>query len=111
MRDDPGKMRHRLTFQKLISNPDEKCEQIETWEDYLTVHFSAGDYHGSEKVKARQEVTEGSMPFTVRYSPKTKVMNEEDFRIVYKGEVYDILFIDDPKLAHEKLVILAKKVV
>lgn len=111
MRDDPGKMRHRLTIQKLTVKPDEKCEQVEIWEEHLTVHFFAGDYHGSEKVKARQEVTEGSMAFTVRYSPKTSVMNEEDFRIVYKGEIYNILLIDDPKLMHEKLVILAQKVV
>lgn len=109
MINNPGKMRHRLTFQKLTVIPDEKQEQLETWEDYLTVHCSVGQYTGSEKVQARQEITESDMTFTVRYSPKLAVLNEADFRIMFRNEIYNILFINDPYFTHEKLIISAKK--
>lgn len=106
---DPGRMRHKVTFQRLTVAPDEKCEQLETWEDYLTVHCAVGQYTGIEKVQARQEITESDLTFTVRCSPKLLRLNEQDHRIVFKGEIYDITFINDPSLAHEKLIISAKK--
>lgn len=109
MMNDPGRMRHKVTFQRLTVTPDEKCEQLEAWEDCITVHCSVGQFTGSEKVQARQEITESDLTFTVRFSPKLSKLNEQDFRIVFKGEVYDITFINDPQLAHEKLIISAKK--
>ena len=109
MMNDPGKMRHKLTFQRLTVTPDEKCEQIEEWTDLITVHCSVSQFTGTEKVQARQEITESDVTFSVRYSHTLANINEEDYRIVFKGEVYDILFINDPLLAHEKLIISAKK--
>ena len=60
-------------------------------------------------MQARQEITESDATFTVRYSHTLANLNEEDYRIVFKGEVYDILFINDPQFMHEKLIISAKK--
>lgn len=106
---DPGRMRHKLTFQQLTATPDDKCEQIEAWTDLITVHCAVSQFTGTEKVQARQEITESDVTFTVRYSHTLANLNEEDYRIVFKGEVYDILFINDPQLMHEKLIISAKK--
>jgi SPP1 family predicted phage head-tail adaptor len=106
---DPGKLRHKLTFQHLSVSPDDKCEQIETWTDLITVHCSVSQFTGSEKVQARQEITDSDVTFTVRYSPTIADINEQDYRIVFKGVVYNITFIDDPYLSHERFVISAKK--
>lgn len=111
MKKDPGKLRHRMTIQKLTAVPDEKCEQQEVWADFARVHCSVSTFIGSEKVQYRQEITESDVTFTVRYSHTLADLNEEDYRIVFKGEVYDILFINDPQLMHEKLIISAKKAV
>lgn len=109
MMNNPGQLRHKLTIQHLAVSPDDKCEQIETWTDLITVHCAVSQFTGTEKVQARQEITESDVTFTVRYSHTLATLNEEDYRIVFKGEIYDILFINDPQLAHEKLIISAKK--
>lgn len=106
---DPGKMRHKLTFQHLTVTSDEKCEQIETWTDLITVHCAVSQFTGNEKVQARQEITESDVTFTVRWSQTLAALNEQDYRIIFKGKVYDILFINDHQLAHEKLMISAKE--
>lgn len=109
MMNDPGRMRYKLTIQELTVIPDEKEEQIETWNDMLTVHCVVSQFTGTEKLQARQEITESDVTFTIRWSKNLSRINEQDFRIVFKGDVYDILFINDPQLAHEKLIISAKK--
>lgn len=109
MMNDPGKMRHKLTFQQLTVAPDDKCEQIEEWTDLITVHCAVSQFTGTEKVQARQEITESDVTFTVRWSHTLAALNEQDYRIIFKGKIYDILFINDPQLAHEKLMISAKE--
>lgn len=109
MMNDPGRMRHKLTIQELTVIPDEKEEQIEIWNDMLTVHCAVSQFTGTEKFQARQEITESDVTFTIRWSKNLSRINEQDFRIIFKGEVYDILFINDPGLMHEKLIISAKK--
>lgn len=111
MKKDPGKLRHRMTIQKLTAVPDEKCEQQEVWADFARVHCSVSTFIGSEKVQYRQEITDSDRSFTVRWSKKLSVLNEQDYRIVYGGEVYDIKFIKDPQDMHEELIISAKKAV
>ncbi|MBP3798026.1 MAG: phage head closure protein [Ruminococcus sp.] len=109
MMNDPGRMRYKLTIQELMVTPDEKEEQIEIWNDMLTVHCAVSQFTGTEKFQARQEITESDVTFTIRWSKNLSHINEQDFRIFFKGEVYDILFINDPGLMHEKLIISAKK--
>ena len=109
MMNDPGRMRYKLTIQELMVTPDEKEEQIEIWNDMLTVHCAVSQFTGTEKVQARQEITESDVTFTVRWSHTLAALNEQDYRIIFKGKIYDILFINDPQLAHEKLMISAKE--
>lgn len=109
MMNDPGKMRYKLTFQQLTVIPDDKCEQIEVWANLITVHCAVSQFTGTEKVQARQEITESDVTFTVRWSHTLATLNEQDYRIIFKGKIYDILFINDPQLAHEKLMISAKE--
>lgn len=109
MMNDPGRTRYKLTIQELTVIPDEKQEQIESWNDVITVHCAVSQFTGTEKFQARREITESDVTFTIRWSKNLSRINEEDFRIVFKGEIYDILFINDPQLMHEKLLISAKK--
>lgn len=109
MMNDPGRMRYKLTIQELTVIPDDKKEQIEVWNDVITVHCAVSQFTGTEKFQARQEITDSDVTFTVRWSKNLSRINEQDYRIIFKGEVYDILFINDPQLMHEKLIISAKK--
>ncbi len=109
MTDNIGQYRHKLIIEKLTADGNEIGDQIEGWSLFRKVHGAIDSLHGAEKTADAQESTETEMTFKVRWSRALSEMNEQDYRVIYKGEPYDITFIEDIKLRHEVLRITVKR--
>lgn len=122
-----GKMRHRVTIQKLTRTDDGAGGYTETWEDIATVWAAVEPLSGREYYLAQQTQAEVSHKVTMRYgqwydeyflTPFSSAQEGEtvvkpQMRIVYDGRPFsfDIQSVIDVKERHRELVVLCKEVV
>ena len=84
----------KITVQRLNIVSDEIGRQIESWSDYFTCHAYCSSKSASESNEAGIIVDNGKAEFTVRYCEKYSDINSTDYRIVFDGELYNIIGID-----------------
>lgn len=87
----------RITFQKNAVAVDGIGNHKNTWTDYYSCHATAGGEAGkqtSEADVAATVVDESDISFTVRYCKKVSVIDSTRYRVVFGGELYNILAID-----------------
>lgn len=102
-----GLMHEHIIIQRLEVTPNEIGQQIESWSDYAKVHAYVNSYSGSEKYAGKRDISAADISFTVRYCKKISAINSVDFRIIFRNEVYNILFVDNYQFKNETLKILA----
>lgn len=103
---DIGKLKHRITFQKLTATTNENGFEIEDWKDYKTVWAAITNLHGREYFEAAAVKAENTVKFTIRYVPNI----EPTMRIIFKGKQYNISSIDNIKYANKFIEIKALEV-
>ncbi len=64
------------------------------WEDYYACHATVGGEGGSEKAAAGQTVEDVDITFTIRYCQKAAAVTADGFRVLFRGEVYNIVAVD-----------------
>jgi SPP1 family predicted phage head-tail adaptor len=85
---NPGKLRHRITFQSLIELEDELGQQIgEEWVDVKSVWSMVKTLQGREYFAAAATQAEKTVRFVIRYTTGV----DETMRILYKGKPYEII--------------------
>ena len=72
----------------------------EQWEAYLSCHAYVNALYGSEYWAARAAGCEDTIVFTVRYCRALATVRAAEFRIVFRGDVYDIQSVDCPQFAN-----------
>jgi SPP1 family predicted phage head-tail adaptor len=103
---DIGELRHRITFQKLVTDTNENGFEIEYWQDYEAVWAAITNLHGREYFEAAAVKAENTVKFTIRY-----VLNiKPTMRILFKGNQYNISSIDNIKYANKFIEIKALEV-
>ena len=86
-----------ITFQKNAVEVDGIGNHTNTWADYYSCHATVSGEAGkqtSETDVAGIVADESDISFTVRYCKKASVIDSTGFRVVFGGELYDILAID-----------------
>ena len=104
---NPGIMRERITIQKNISSKDSRGNPVDGWQDHYSCHAYVNELSGSEFYEARQVFLENTVRFTVRYTPKLKDLDTTSYRLLFRGRIYDITFVDNPQFRNEILKISA----
>ncbi len=87
----------KITFQKNAVAVDDIGNHINTWADYYSCHAAVSGEAGkqtSESDVAGTVVDASDISFTVRYCRKASVIDSTGYRVVFGGELYDILAID-----------------
>lgn len=87
----------RITFQKNAVEVDGIGNHRNTWTDYYSCHATAGGEarkQTSETDVAGTVADASDVSFTVRWCRKASVIDSTGFRVVFGGELYDILAID-----------------
>ena len=87
----------KITFQKNAVAVDGIGNHRNTWADYYSCRATVSGEAGkqtSESDVAGTVADESDMAFTVRYCKKASVIDSTGYRVVFGGELYDILAID-----------------
>ena len=98
----------RITFQKNAIIVDKYKNHINTWYDYFTCFAYANTYTAQE---TGDEVTyeERSINFEARYCPELAIVTSTNYRVLFNGEVYNILSVDSVNYQNKTIKFMCHK--
>ena len=110
-----GAMNERILFQKNQTAVDQNANLVNAWTDYFSCRASVSSFGGSRQPGDQESAAgitsdHGQLTFTVRYCPELAVVDITGYRIVYRGEIYDILAIDPMNYQRISLKFRGKRV-
>ena len=87
-----------ITVQKSTVITDAIGNHTTAWTDYYSCHATIGGENssskGGEDTEAWTVVDHSGIDFTVRYCSAVSALNITEYRVLYAGELYDIIGID-----------------
>lgn len=101
-----GEMRYPITIQQTTQTQDDHGGIVDTWTVFALIHAAKEDLTGREFWAAQQVNAEIQTRFRIRYLAGVTAK----MRIVYAGQVYDILAMQDPDGRRRELHLLCKAV-
>lgn len=101
-----GKMRHRITFQRITPVINENGFESEMPEEYKTVWAAVTNLHGKEYFEAKAVQAENTVKFTIRYLAGI----DQTMKILFQGKAYNITAIDNIKYRNRYIEIQAMEV-
>lgn len=100
---DIGRLDKRITIQQHTVTKDEEGNQQQEWITFHSCWAAVNGVSNREYWKAREQHEENNVNFRIRFCNTLKVLNKTDFRIVFDGRIYDIVFIDNVLFADSLL--------
>ncbi len=91
---DIAAMNVRVTFQQNGVVTDRHGNHKNEWTEYYSCYATISGENGQEQTVVGETVENTDMSVTVRYCSETAAVTSTRFRIVFEGELYDILGID-----------------
>ena len=87
-------LNEKFLFQKSAVISDAIGNRKNTWEDYYSCFATIGGESRNEKSEAGQIIDDVGITFTVRYCNQLVDIVSTGFRILFRGEIYNILSVD-----------------
>ena len=84
----------KVTFQKNSIVADDIGNRRNVWEDYYTCHATVSGEGGQEKEAAGLTAADSDIAFTIRFCKRAAGVTADGFRILFYGEVYNIVAVD-----------------
>ena len=107
---DPGKMRHRITFQRFSGALDDFGDPLQAdaanWTDVATMWAAIDPISGREFYAAEQSQSEVSHKIRCRY----RTVLDTAMRITYGKRRFKIISLIDWEERHESLLLMCKEV-
>lgn len=105
-----GTMRERITIQKSRIENDKVGNHTLIWEDYFSCaayvnHLSGNEYWAAAQVNAQTDIN-----FIIRYCSEVSALDGEHYRITFKGQIYNISFVDNVQYQNKSLKLRARLV-
>lgn len=107
---DVAALNEKITFQKNETTTDSYGNHTNTWTDYYSCFATIGGESGSEQSIAGTTVDNANISFTVRYCEKTAAVVSTQYRVIWRGDIYDISSQDHKSMKKKSLKFLCKKV-
>ena len=102
-----GEWKDKITIQKSVAGNDKAGNHILAWQDYYTCHAYVNNLSGKEYWEAAQLNAEKEIFFLIRYCSEAAVIDTGHFRILFRGQVYNITFIDNVKYQNRTIKLRA----
>lgn len=103
-------LNERITIQKSVVQSDSIGNRKNAWEDYYSCFATIGGEGGNEKLEAGQTAEQVSITFSVRYCSQLVDIVSTGFRILFRGEIYNILSVDHMNYKKKSLKFRCEKV-
>ena len=105
-----GQWRQRVVIQKNQMRKDKDGNQRNEWEDYFTCWAYANNLSGKEYWEAAQVNQEESLFFLVRYCKELKDLDSTKYRILFRGDIYNITLVDFMQFQNKVIKLRAERV-
>ncbi len=102
-------LNQRIIFQKNAVMTDSIGNHLNGWEDYYACYATIGGENGREMVSAGTVVENTDISFSVRFCRKVDAVTEDKYRILFKGEIYNITGIDHMNYKHREVKFRCQK--
>lgn len=102
-----GEWKERITIQKSTSGTDKAGNHVLSWIDYYTCSAFVNNLSGKEYWEAAQVNAQKEIYFLIRYCSETAGMDTEHYRILFRGQIYNITFLDNVKYQNRILKLRA----
>lgn len=86
-------LNQRIQIQKAISKTDEAGNVIQQWQDFYSCFASVKTTGGKERQKGDTEEQQ-TVSFAVRFCKKLLELSTVEYRILFRGKIYNILQVD-----------------
>ena len=107
---DIAAMNVRVAIQKNEAITDKYGNHKNAWTDYFSCYATISGETGQEQAVVGETVENTDMSVTVRYCRETAAVTSTKFRLVFMGEVYDILAVDHLNFKRHGLKFRCRKV-
>ena len=107
---DIGLLNLRILIQKNAVVSDAIGNRKNTWTDYFSCYATIGGESGTEVHRTGETLESADLTLTVRYSSETAAVTPSGYRIVYGGELYNILAVDHQNNKRKSLKFRCSKV-
>lgn len=102
-----GEWKERITIEKSIPGTDKAGNHVLSWIDYYTCSAFVNNLSGKEYWEAAQVNAQKEIYFLIRYCSETAGMDTEHYRILFRGQIYNITFMDNVKYQNRILKLRA----
>ncbi len=100
----------RITIQKAVVTVDGIGNRKNSWEDYYSCFATISGENGTEREVAGTTVEQSDIAFTVRWCSTVSEISSTGYRIMFHGEIYNILLIDHKNFKKKSLKFKCQKV-
>lgn len=87
-------LNEKIHIQKTVVIPDEIGNRKNIWEDFFSCFATISGEGGDEQLEAGQNLDKARVSFTVRWCSALADVESIGFRILFHGDIYNILAID-----------------
>lgn len=102
-----GAWKERITIQKSTLGTDKDGNHMLTWMDHYTCSAYVNNLSGKEYWEAAQVNAQKEIYFLIRHCSEIAGMDTELYRILFRGQVYNITFLDNVKYQNKILKLRA----
>ena len=104
-----SKLRSRITIQRAVVQTDAIGNHTNVWMDHWSCAAYANLASGKEYGATGQTLGSDTLVFEVRWCERLRDLDSTRFRILFKGNIYNIVTVDDVQFRHEKLKLTAQR--
>lgn len=102
-----GEWKERITIQKSSLGNDKAGNHVLAWEDYFSCSAYVNNLSGKEYWETAQVNAQKDIYFIIRYCSEVAGMDTEHYRVLFRGQIYDITFIDNVRYQNKTLKLRA----
>lgn len=102
-----GEWKERITIQKSTPGTDKAGNHVLTWMDHYTCSAYVNNLSGKEYWEAAQVNAQKDIYFLIRYCSEIAGMDTEHYRVLFRGQIYNIIFLDNVKYQNKILKLRA----
>ena len=100
----------RITIQKAVVLSDQYGNRRNDYETFYRCYATVSAEAGKEETSAGLVVDDSKIDFTVRWCEAAAAANSTGYRIIFNGELYNILGVDHMNYKHKAIKYSCQKV-
>lgn len=104
------KMCERITIQKSTTGNDKNGNHTLVWENYYECSAYVNNLSGKEYWAAAEVNAQDEVNFIIRYCDKVSELTSDHYRIIFRGNIYNISFVDNVQYKNKTVKLRAARV-